>query len=155
MPRRSVLSIAPGSALVLLAMASQGSPAAAIELSPATPAVGESVTVTLAEPATSLEVTYRPSSNVVEHVVLHADSPSTTFTWQPDHAGIVSLKAGSEQKSISIRFDRFPVLGLLILLVAGTILFGGAAYAFRVLFRTSRQEGVVGYDASPARHPDT
>ena len=127
---------------------------AQIELSNDKPAVDEIITVTLAEPATELMVTYRPNSGVVAKIPITLAEASTTFTWTPDRAGIATLSAGSASKNVSIRFSSFPFLGLLIMLGAAGILFGGALFAFRVLFRDG-QGSTASYDSDVMHHPDT
>ncbi len=127
---------------------------AQIELSNDTPSVDEVITVTLAEPATELMVTYRPNSGVVEKTPITLAEASTTFSWTPDRAGIATLSAGSASKNVSIRFSSFPLLGLMIMLGAASILFGGAFFAFRILFRDSRGSPAT-YDTDMMHHPDT
>ena len=128
---------------------------AQIELSIAEPIVGQEVTITLAEPADALTVTYRPNSGVVKEVTLKAGSPSKAFAWTPDRPGIVKLSAGSASKNLSVRFGGFPWSGLLIMLFAAGILFGGAGFAFRILFGSGKEGTGEDHDASPMHHPDT
>ena len=139
--------------------AGAGQAHAQMQLSSDTPAVGDQVTITVAEPVSEWKATYRPNSGVVEEVSSKLDGPSTTFTWTPDRAGIVQLSAGSATRNVSVRFSSFPVLGMIIMLIAAGVLFGGAAFAFRMLFRrgpgSDGDDGELGYDPSIAHHPDT
>lgn len=113
---------------------------AQLQLSNDTPAVGEEITITVAEPVSEWKATYRPNSGVVEEVPATLATPSKTFTWTPDRAGIVQLSAGSVSRNVSVRFSGFPLLGLLIMLIAAGVLFGGAAFAFRMLLRTGNKD---------------
>ena len=118
--------------LVLLAVLAAVPALAQISTEPAAPVRGEPVTVTLGAPADELLVTYRPNSGIaVEETV---PVSGTRATWTPSRAGVVSLATpdGTSQ-NVSVRFDETPVSGLLILIVAGLVLFGGAAFAMRAL----------------------
>ena len=58
----------------------------------------------------------------------------TVATWTPSRAGVVALAtADGASRNVSVRFDETPISGLLILIVAGLVLFGGAALAMRAL----------------------
>ena len=118
--------------LVLLAVLAAAPALAQISTEPAAPVRGEPVTVTLAEPADELLVTYRPSSGIaVEETVPVSGGRAT---WTPNRAGVVLLAtADGATRNVSVRFDRTPVSGLLILIVAGLVLFGGASFAMRAL----------------------
>lgn len=81
-----------------------------------------------------LSVTYRPNS---ETKVSETISPSTekgTWFFTPGHAGIVELSVEQPgkpknkvlvSKPISVRFSKTPISGILVMLFAGFILFGG------------------------------
>ncbi|MCG8417373.1 MAG: hypothetical protein MJE77_05450 [Proteobacteria bacterium] len=141
----------------ILPMSLLATPAGAqIEISIEHPIVGQEVTLTLSKPADQVTVTYRPNSAVKEEVTIKPKTagPAGTFTWTPDRAGIASLKAGSATKNLSVRFHSFPWAGLLIMLFAGAVLFGGAGFALRSLFQGA--SGIpADYDSSPMHHPDT
>lgn len=113
---------------------------AQLQLSNDTPAVGDEVTITVTEPVSEWKATYRPNSGV-EEVAIELTAPSTTYTWTPDRAGLVQLSAGSASRNVSVRFSSFPVLGLFIMLIAAAVLFGGAGFAFRMLFRRDDKDG--------------
>ena len=97
--------------------------------------VSEPVTVTLATPAEALTVTYRPGSSIetTETLPLRGEQ---SVTWTPVQAGVVALSAGgSGTRNVSVRYQRAPAGGIVVLLIAGCLLFGGAIFAFRKLFQ--------------------
>ncbi len=118
--------------LLLLALGLAASASAQITTSPDVLVRGEPVTVTFAEPTDSLLVTYRPNSGIAYEEVVPASG--STATWTPTRAGVVALAtpAGASQ-NVSVRFDETPLSGILILTLAGVVLFGGAAFAMRAL----------------------
>ncbi len=118
--------------LFLVALAFASGARGQINVSPEIIVRGEPVTVTFGEPTDSLLVTYRPNSGIAyEEVVLASGG---TATWTPSRAGVVALAtpAGASQ-NVSVRFDRTPMSGLIILILAGIVLFGGAGFAMRAL----------------------
>lgn len=126
---------------------------AQIQLSNEEPVAGEPVTITLAQAESQVVVAYRPNSSVVRRDTLRADSPSTEFSWTPEKAGVVALSTASASKNVSVRFQGFSYSGLIVMLLAGGILFGGVIFAFRVLFRKTKPgEGI---DFDPSTRPDT
>ena len=128
---------------------------AQIELSPDEPVEGELVTVTLDKPARELIITYRPNSSVIRRDTLRADAPATAFTWTPEQAGVVALAAGDATRNVSVRFRGWSWGGILVMIFAAGILFGGATFAFRTMFRDEEEDSTMDYDSSPLRHPDT
>ena len=117
------------------------------------PIFGEEVPlrVTLdGEPAAEALVTatYRPGSNVERSKELGRTRSDGTIEWVADFPGLAQLDAvvktgeieGVEQtrkgtKTVSIRFRRTPWSGVIVLLVAGGFLFGGAILAFLKMMR--------------------
>lgn len=77
-------------------------------------------------------VTYRPGSNVEIQEVLHAGG-APTVSWIPLRAGVVRVTTAGSSETVSVRFDRTPLPGVLVMVVAGLILFGGMVYALRKL----------------------
>ncbi|GEM_PF-3024793 len=92
-----------------------------------------------------LRVTYRPQS-AVSHVEI-LNMQKGRVAWKPAAPGLVKLEVGVpipgkaggdsgfdvlDSKSISVRSDR-PALGFGIMILAGLILFGGAAFSIRNL----------------------
>ncbi len=99
---------------------------------------GEAVRVTLPDTARALLATYRAGSDILaETDTLRADASGGTVTWTPRQAGVVNLTvpgAGGPSQNVSVRFRAVPPGGVAVLVLAGCILFGGAAFAFRKLF---------------------
>lgn len=126
---------------------------AQIQLSNEKPVAGEAVTISLDQPETQVMIAYRPNSSVVRRDTLRSDSPTTEFSWTPKKAGVVALSTATASRNVSVRFEGFSYPGLVVMLLAGSILFGGVIFAFRVLFsKTKRGEDV---DFDPATRPDT
>jgi len=140
-------------ALLFLLLGSGATLEAQIDLSTEKPIEGEPVTVTLAEPAKEVIVTYRPNSQVIDRDTLRAEAASTTFTWTPATAGVVALKAGSASRNVSVRFAGISESGIATMMIAGIILFGGAAFAFRLLFKDEEEDGTR--DLELDHMPDT
>ena len=109
--------------------------AAQFTLSDDTPVQGEPVTIELMEPAAMLILVYRPRSSVAERDTLRADAPTTTFQWVPEEAGVVSIVTPAGTKNVSVRYPGLSTSGLIVMVIAGGLLFGGAAFAFRLLFQ--------------------
>lgn len=126
---------------------------AQINLSTEKPVAGEPLTINLAEPDTLLIVAYRPNSSVVRRDTLRAAAPTDAFEWTPARAGVVALSTSTGSRNVSVRFRTFSWRGLIVMLLAGAILFGGVVFAFRVLFREAESGQSV--DVDPASRPDT
>ncbi|HLT46846.1 MAG TPA: hypothetical protein VK002_06420 [Rubricoccaceae bacterium] len=98
---------------------------------PEVPIAGRPVQITLDEPVDRVEVVWRPNSAIPDTVVL--DATGTSFVWRPTRAGVarIALVRGDEriEENVSVRYDRYPGSGIFILIIAGTILFGGAGFA--------------------------
>ena len=118
--------------LLLLALGFAASADAQITTSPDVIVQGQPVAVTFAEPTDSLVVTYRPNSGIAFEEVIPVSGTSTT--WTPTRPGVVALAtpAGASQ-NVSVRFSETPLSGLIILILAGVVLFGGATIAMRAL----------------------
>jgi hypothetical protein len=103
--------------------------------------VGQPITFSGVD-ADTLIVTYRPGSNIshAEYIPLTNGS----YTWIPESAGIISLSTpGGPSQTISVRFETLPLSGLIMLIVAGSILFGGAIAASIRLFGKESPEMVA------------
>ena len=134
--------------LLLLLLAGTGEAAAQYVDLAEKPHVGDPVTVTLGG-ADTLLVTYRPNSSIARLVRIPAEGRQTVV-WTPAEAGVVALATpGGGQQNVSVRFDAPPLGGILVLLAAGTILFGGAVFAFVKLFQGPPPE------SDPPVRPDT
>jgi len=126
---------------------------AQIELSNEQPIAGELVMIRLDQPESQLVIAYRPNSSVVRRDTLIANTPTAEFEWTPEDAGVVSLSTASASRNVSVRFRGFSWEGLIVMLLAGGILFGGVVFAFRVLF--SERASGQGIDEDPTMRPDT
>lgn len=136
---KTAISILIFSALLLF---SSPSWSATIDVSNASPVVGEKIKITLDHPADTLTVSYRPNSSVVKTAYIVNNPSEKSFDWVPEYPGVVALSYVDKSnggnttvsRNLSIRFDGLSVSGLLVMLFAGTVLFGGAGFAFRTLF---------------------
>ncbi len=97
------------------------------------PVTGTVCTIQTNSNDTSIVITYRPNSNIEKKEVLKSNN--SIFEWIPKKEGVVSIKSSNETINVSVRYQNFSVSGLFVLLFAGTVLFGGVAIAFRVLFK--------------------
>lgn len=112
--------------------------------------VGQSAIIQLDENLadTMLVITYRPNSNIAVTDTLRSLRPTSIFIWTPARSGVVMISTSSGiNENVSIGFSDFSWSGLLVMLLAGSILFGGVSYAFRTLFRKD--------DIPTAQPPDT
>lgn len=102
-----------------------------VEEAPEAPIAGRPVQVTLDSPVDRVEVVWRPNSAVADTVAL--DAAGTSFVWRPTRAGVarIALISGEErtEQNVSVRFDSYPGSGIFVLIIAATILFGGAGFA--------------------------
>lgn len=105
--------------------------------------VGETVTLSFSVPVDSLKVTYRPSSSVSKQEFLVISPPANSMEWAPQNPGLVQLsyqdRSGTSpttvSHNISVRFRGLSSSGVVVMLLAFIILFGGASFAFRTLFQ--------------------
>lgn len=119
---------------------------AQIQLSTDQPKAGEEVSITLGQAETTIAIAYRPNSSVIRRDTLRSETPQTSFSWTPEQAGVVSLSTVNASRNVSVRFQGFPWQGLIVMLLAGCILFGGAIYAFRVLFKDEEEDNTMDFD---------
>ncbi|MEM6327374.1 MAG: hypothetical protein AAF791_09680 [Bacteroidota bacterium] len=94
---------------------------------PAQPIQGQPVRVTLDQPAESVQVVWRPNSAIPDTVALSPDG--TTFEWTPSRAGVATVITPEGSQNVSVRYSSYPGSGIFILIIAATILFGGAGFA--------------------------
>jgi hypothetical protein len=124
------------------------------EEAPAFPIENHPVQITLDAPVDRVEVVWRPNSAVPDTVAL--DATGTSFVWRPTRAGVarIALIRGDEriEENVSVRFDSYPGAGIFILIVAGTILFGGAGFAMGKLLGEETPEDL---DALTEHRADT
>lgn len=83
----------------------------------------------------TVSATYRPNSATARTDQLGTVDDEGKLRWRPTDSGIVQFSAkgpGEKDKAgmtVAVRFPSPPISGIIILLVAGTILFGGAGYS--------------------------
>lgn len=86
--------------------------------------------------AKQLNIIYRPGSNISQTKTVKVTAAS--YEWVPQKAGIFAITTpNGPSQTVSVSFGSFPVIGLIVLLVAGSILFGGATFAAVNLFGDS------------------
>lgn len=107
---------------------------------PEAPIQGRPVRITLEAPAEAVEVVWRPNSAIPDTVSL--DATGTSFVWTPSRAGVATIRATSGEtvvaQNVSVRYASYPAAGIFILIVAATILFGGAGFAMGKLLGGER-----------------
>jgi hypothetical protein len=117
----------------LVVVVSSGSVCAQITVEPTKPMLGQATVVQVGDgkgqpaPAVELKAAYFPGSEVEETVTVGSTDPAGTVTWTPEHAGLVRLTAGEKSATISVRYPSAPLSGLIVFVVAGSILLGGIA----------------------------
>jgi hypothetical protein len=119
-----------------------------IAISHEAPVTGRPATVTVTadgSPASgaAVEAVYRPGSEVSHTEALGRTGPDGSLPWTPTDAGVVTLKAtlpaapGAEPvvetRNLSVRFKGAPVFGVVIMVLAGVILYGGVIRGFRLM----------------------
>ncbi len=132
----------------LLAVAAGASAQDVVSVTPDAPTRGEPVTVTFSAPVDTVKVTYRPGA--VTAFTETFTPGSDVFEFTPERAGVVSVAAGGTSKSLSVRFVGVPLGGLIVMILAGLILFGGAAISLRALLSDGHA-----LEMDPAMRPDT
>ena len=118
---------------LLLLLAATPALAQSIDMTPDLAVVGREATLRFGAPVDTLFVTYRPNSGIAMEEAVPVGG-ANSVTWTPSRAGVVSLATpDGASTNVSVRFDRTPASGVLILVLAGLILFGGAAFSMRAL----------------------
>jgi hypothetical protein len=83
--------------------------------------------------------TYRPGSRVEEDSEIGVTDPGGAVEWIPEEAGIVAISAeftsedsttAQLSENVSVKFASTPLSGVLIMLLAGTLLIGGSIVRF-------------------------
>ena len=117
-------------ALCLLATPGQ---AQSITLTPDLAVMGREATLHFGAPVDTLFVTYRPNSVVAQRDTIRIGG-FDSVKWTPRKAGVVQISLpGGVSQNVSVRFTEPPMSGLMILIAAGLILFGGAILSMRAL----------------------
>jgi len=149
-PGHGTRGVLPVLALVLAgAAAGTAVPARAdIAVSPEAPVAGRAATVTVTAgqaPAAgaTVQAIYRPGSEVSHIETVGVTGSDGSVAWTPEDAGVVTLKASipspagkepvEESRNLSVRFNGAPVFGVVIMILAGVILYGGVILGFRFL----------------------
>lgn len=96
-----------------------------------------------------VRITYRPNSMVTRIDSLGPTDVRGATEWVPTDAGISTLRASLEgaeiaARDVSIRFDRFPLQGIIVMIVAFCALFGGATVSLVMLFRSTDKSEETG-----------
>jgi len=108
------------------------------------PIAGKAITIRgIPEGTEALKVTYQPDAPVAS--VERVPVSGTEAAWTPAKPGIAKIQvvqADGKGAAIerSIKFDGVPVSGVVICLVAATVLVGGAAWATRMLLHIDGDE---------------
>ena len=117
-----------------------------ITLSTSPPVEDEALTLILVAedaPACRLKVIYRPNSETAKEEEVGAFRGDGTIQWTPSAPGIASLQAvGPDNEvlvseNVAIRFSGIPAYGVLVMVLAGILLFGGAGVSLRLALRES------------------
>ncbi len=95
---------------------------------PPGPIVGHPTIVTLDSLAEWVQVIWRPNSAIPDTVTIVPQNQQ--FSWTPIQAGVATMTTSNgTSQNVSVRYDSYPASGIFILIIAGTILFGGAGFA--------------------------
>lgn len=98
-------------------------------------------------PGHQVVAVYRPNSQTEHRERLPAVDASGTVLWTPRDAGPVTLEVWPPDVevdvdgdpllslTVAVRYGGFPASGMLIMILAGLLLFGGATTAFILLLR--------------------
>lgn len=143
-PRSLSRSLIAGLGLASGLVLAAGAARAEILVTPPFPTEGKEATITVfgeggtALPDLQVEAVYRPGSKVSRTEILGTTREDGRLLWTPDGAGIVTLRtvgdgAPSLSKNLSVRFQGVPLSGLIILIGAGFILYGGVIRGFWLL----------------------
>lgn len=93
-------------------------------------------------PGAAVFATCRPNSAVETTVQLGTTDETGAFDWTPEHPGITTLSVREGEGelaslTVSVEFAGIPIVGLLVMLGAAGILFGGNSYSFAKTFGKS------------------
>jgi hypothetical protein len=87
-------------------------------------------------------VVYSPNSETQEETEIGRLSESGKIAWKPTRFGIATLSARDESGStvassnLAIVYATTPLSGVLVMLFAGALLFGGAVVSLRSVLRS-------------------
>jgi hypothetical protein len=133
----------------LLGFAASAAADPVLKLATAFPVEGSEQVVRLedfgAPTALRLKVVYRPNSETQREVIVGTFGADGTLVWRPEIPGITLLVAETAdgrsvcQKRVATCFASTPVLGVLVMVFAGILLFGGAATSLVLALRGKRE----------------
>ena len=127
------LALRASALFALILLAATPSAAQPITITPEIAVLDQEALLRFEAPVDTLFVTYRPNSVVAQRDTIRIGG-FDSVRWTPKRAGVVRLALpGGANQNISVRFTEAPLSGLLILIGAGLILFGGAIFAMRKL----------------------
>jgi hypothetical protein len=142
--------LGPGPAAWAQAAAAEA-PAITLTADDERPVLGQTVRLTVLAGATPLSgarvsAVYRPNSSTTSTEHLAPTDQAGTVFWTPSAAGPVNLQAWPPSVAegaapavtvaVAVRYGGFPLSGLVIMLLAGALLLGGAAFGMTMLLRT-------------------
>lgn len=105
-------------------------PPRGLVVEPEQPTAGVPARVTFDAPIDVLLVTYRPGSAPLARTDTLRAGGATSVEVTFEQAGVARIALpGGPSRNVSVRFARAPLGGIAVLVVAGLILFGGAAFA--------------------------
>ncbi len=111
-----------------------------IEIEPYPPIKGTNVYIKFDTPITEVDIVYRPNSRTSKNEKIQVSPPARKVSWVPKDAGLAMVKVTTESntitRNISIRFAHFPFSGIIVMVVAGIILLGGASFSIYLLTKT-------------------
>jgi len=119
--------------------------AAQLSLSEPFPMIGSAVRIQIegvegGPEGFELSATFRPNSATERSVEVGVFGPDGGLFWTPVEEGITLLKAvrgeAVVQKNVAVKFASAPAAGIAMMLVAGTVLFGGIFVSIRRVLRT-------------------
>jgi hypothetical protein len=132
--------------VLVLTMSFGAVSAAELSLDRGFPVVGEDEDVALvdAEPGRdlSLWVVYSPNSETRSEEMIGRLSSEATVTWNPSRFGIATLSVRGAtgeviaSRNVAVLYARTPMAGLLVMVFAGVLLFGGAGLSLRSVLKS-------------------
>ena len=144
--------------LTLVLLGFSGGPALATDLTldDDFPVVGkdQNVSISGVERADDLRlwVIYSPNSETQTEEEIGRFSSDGVITWNPTRFGIATLSARDDQgaavavENVAVLFATTPTAGVLVMLFAGVLLFGGAAFSLRSVLRSGVPQHVPPID---------
>ena len=114
------------------------------------PIVGRTETVTVEGAATDVDlrlwVIYSPNSETSTEAEIGVVPTAGKVAWTPSRSGIATVSVRGDDgvvvasENVAILFARTPVAGVMVMLFAGVLLFGGAGYSLRRVLKSGVPE---------------